>query len=49
MEKATREAKQQTSWIHNNAAFEEALKTFIRQTLLNENFCEEVDAFVQPE
>jgi (1->4)-alpha-D-glucan 1-alpha-D-glucosylmutase len=47
MEKAAREAKQQTSWIHNNAAFEEALKTFIRQTLSNENFCEEVDAFVK--
>jgi (1->4)-alpha-D-glucan 1-alpha-D-glucosylmutase len=47
MEKAAREAKEQTSWIHNNNSFEETLKTFIHRTLSNENFCAEVDSFVE--
>jgi (1->4)-alpha-D-glucan 1-alpha-D-glucosylmutase len=47
MEKATREAKQQTSWIHNNATFEEALKDFIRKTLASESFCAEITSFVE--
>src|SRR5579859_3986784 len=47
MEKAAREAKEQTSWIHNNSAFEETLKIFIQKTLSNETFCAEIEAFVE--
>jgi (1->4)-alpha-D-glucan 1-alpha-D-glucosylmutase len=46
MEKATREAKQQTSWTQNNTAFEEHLKEFIRLTLGDEDFVAEVEALV---
>jgi len=46
MRKATREAKEQTSWLRNNAEFEESLTNFIRKTLLNETFCVEVETFV---
>ena len=47
MEKATREAKQQTSWTQNNLAFEEHLKEFIRLTLGDEDFVAEVEALVK--
>src|SRR5947207_4811303 len=33
MEKATHEAKQRTSWINPNPAYEEAVRDFVRQTL----------------
>jgi (1->4)-alpha-D-glucan 1-alpha-D-glucosylmutase len=46
MEKATREAKQQTSWTQNNIKFEGHLKEFIRQTLNDENFVTEIESFV---
>jgi (1->4)-alpha-D-glucan 1-alpha-D-glucosylmutase len=46
MEKATREAKQQTSWTQPNAQFEEALKTFIERILESPVFVTELDSFV---
>jgi (1->4)-alpha-D-glucan 1-alpha-D-glucosylmutase len=46
MQKATREAKEQTSWTANNKAFEDALNTFIDRTLADPKFTEEVQAFV---
>jgi (1->4)-alpha-D-glucan 1-alpha-D-glucosylmutase len=47
MEKAVREAKQQTSWIQNNNDFEDHLRQFIRLTLGDEDFIAEVEAMVQ--
>ncbi len=47
MIKATREAKQQTSWVHNNSAFETGLQEFIKATLGDEDFCNEVSGFVR--
>ncbi|QHN04278.1 malto-oligosyltrehalose synthase [Granulicella sp. WH15] len=47
MMKAMREAKQQTSWVANNKAYEDALNSFIEQTLADEKFCAEVERFVQ--
>ena len=46
MEKATREAKQQTSWTANNKEFEDGLNAFIDGTLASPEFCAEVEAFV---
>jgi (1->4)-alpha-D-glucan 1-alpha-D-glucosylmutase len=46
MIKAVREAKEQTSWVNNNAKFEDALQQFIRDTLSDVSFCHEVQAFV---
>ena len=46
MEKATKEAKQQTSWTASNKEFEDALKTFIDGTLQSPEFCAEVENFV---
>jgi (1->4)-alpha-D-glucan 1-alpha-D-glucosylmutase len=46
MQKATREAKQQTSWVANNKDFEDALNGFI-DTILNDSaFVTELEAFV---
>jgi (1->4)-alpha-D-glucan 1-alpha-D-glucosylmutase len=47
MEKATREAKQQTSWTNNNKDFEEQLKEFIRATLEERQFVSEVQSFAE--
>jgi (1->4)-alpha-D-glucan 1-alpha-D-glucosylmutase len=47
MEKATREAKQQTSWTNNNEDFEEQVKEFIRLTLEDQQFISEVQNFVE--
>jgi len=47
MIKATREAKQQTSWVHNNSTFENGLQQFIRTTLADKKFCAEVTTFVE--
>jgi (1->4)-alpha-D-glucan 1-alpha-D-glucosylmutase len=46
MEKATREAKQQTSWVQPNSVFEDALRNFIRSTLACPHFTAKVEAFV---
>ena len=47
MVKATREAKEQTSWTQNNKQFEESLENFIRVTLGSKTFCDEVELFVK--
>jgi (1->4)-alpha-D-glucan 1-alpha-D-glucosylmutase len=46
MEKAVREAKQQTSWTQQNQEFEDALKSFIDLILRDEEFLAEVESFV---
>jgi (1->4)-alpha-D-glucan 1-alpha-D-glucosylmutase len=46
MEKAAREAKQQTSWTQQNKEFEDALKLFIEQILESREFVEELEDFV---
>ena len=47
MEKAMREAKQQTSWSVNNNEYEEAMRTFIHGTLQHGPFLKELDQFVE--
>jgi (1->4)-alpha-D-glucan 1-alpha-D-glucosylmutase len=47
MTKATREAKQQTSWVANNKDFEDALNRFIERTLGHAPFVKEVEQFVE--
>jgi (1->4)-alpha-D-glucan 1-alpha-D-glucosylmutase len=47
MEKATREAKQQTSWTHPIEKFEQALRGFIDQTLASVAFVAEMEAMVK--
>ncbi len=47
MTKATREAKQQTSWVHNNKDFEEGLNSFIKSTLSDKEFCSSMTSFVE--
>ena len=46
MEKAAREAKQQTSWTQQNKEFEDALKNFIEFILGSQEFVAEVEGFV---
>lgn len=46
MEKAAREAKQQTSWTQQNKDFEDALRSFIERILGSNEFVAEVDSFV---
>jgi len=46
MEKAAREAKQQTSWTQQNKDFEDALKNFIERALSSEEFIAEIETFV---
>ncbi|MGD0938828.1 MAG: malto-oligosyltrehalose synthase [Terracidiphilus sp.] len=46
MEKAVREAKQQTSWTHQNQEFEDALKSFIERILESADFLSELESFV---
>ena len=46
MLKATREAKQQTSWVANNEGFEQAMRKFIDATLQHEPFLLELEQFV---
>jgi (1->4)-alpha-D-glucan 1-alpha-D-glucosylmutase len=46
MEKATREAKQQTSWTQHNKEFEEALRNFIERILESRTFIQELETFV---
>jgi (1->4)-alpha-D-glucan 1-alpha-D-glucosylmutase len=47
MEKAAREAKQQTSWTQQNKDFEEALRRFIECILQSKEFIAELEGFVQ--
>ena len=46
MQKATREAKQQTTWVANNKDFEDALNGFIDQLLADAKFTGELELFV---
>jgi (1->4)-alpha-D-glucan 1-alpha-D-glucosylmutase len=46
MEKAVREAKQQTSWTQQNKEFEDALKNFIERLYGNNDFIASVGEFV---
>jgi len=46
MEKAMREAKEQTSWVANNQDYESALRGFIDASLGDERFVADVDDFV---
>ena len=46
MVKATREAKQRTSWVANNKQFEDALKNLIERTLANASFVDKLNQFV---
>jgi len=46
MLKATREAKQQTSWVANNPEFEDALNSFVEKTLSHGPFLRELQQFV---
>jgi (1->4)-alpha-D-glucan 1-alpha-D-glucosylmutase len=48
MKKAVREAKEQTSWISPNAAFEEALDEFIADLLTDTEFLADFEAFLAP-
>ncbi|MCU1320769.1 MAG: malto-oligosyltrehalose synthase [Acidobacteriaceae bacterium] len=47
MEKAMREAKQQTSWVANNKEFEDAMRSFIEKTLEHTAFLAELEQFVE--
>jgi (1->4)-alpha-D-glucan 1-alpha-D-glucosylmutase len=47
MQKAAREAKQQTSWTQNNTRFEERLREFIEETLGDAGFVAEIEAMVK--
>jgi (1->4)-alpha-D-glucan 1-alpha-D-glucosylmutase len=46
MEKAVREAKQQTSWTSQNKEFEDALRNFIEQILASRDFTADLEAVV---
>jgi (1->4)-alpha-D-glucan 1-alpha-D-glucosylmutase len=46
MEKATREAKRETSWTQPNKEFDEALRTFIEMILESPEFVAELESFV---
>ena len=46
MEKAVREAKQQTSWTQQNKEFEDALKTFIERLYGSQEFMAAIEEFV---
>jgi (1->4)-alpha-D-glucan 1-alpha-D-glucosylmutase len=47
MEKATREAKEQTSWTQQNKEFEDALRSFIGTILASPEFITDLDAVVK--
>jgi (1->4)-alpha-D-glucan 1-alpha-D-glucosylmutase len=47
MQKATREAKQRTSWVANDQEFEAALEGFIEATLSSGEFVEDLERFVE--
>ncbi len=47
MQKAMREAKVRTSWVSQNAEYEEAMNKFVDSLLGDKSFIGELDAFVQ--
>ncbi|MGB6688517.1 MAG: malto-oligosyltrehalose synthase [Terracidiphilus sp.] len=47
MEKATREAKQHTSWSQQNKEYEDSVRSFIEQILESPDFLAELEDFVQ--
>lgn len=47
MQKAMREAKLETSWTTNNAAYEKAVETFIDGLFAKEDFLADLEAFVE--
>ena len=47
MEKASREAKQHTSWIERNVAYDTALREFVTGTLTDGPFVADLERFVQ--
>ena len=47
MEKATREAKVQTSWVQQNKEFEDALRSFIERLMNSEAFVADLENFVK--
>ena len=47
MEKATREAKVQTSWVQQNKEFEDALRSFIEGLMNSEAFVADLENFVK--
>lgn len=47
MEKATREAKEHTSWTQQNEQYESSVQRFLQCILEDEQFCSEVNAFVE--
>ena len=48
MEKASREAKQHTSWIDPNPAYDQALRSFVEAALADEGFLADLATFVAP-
>ena len=48
MEKACREAKQQTSWTNPNEDFEKATRTFIEALYQDKEFLQDLESFVAP-
>lgn len=46
MEKASREAKQHTSWTQQNQEFEDALRKFVEQILQSQAFVADLESFV---
>jgi (1->4)-alpha-D-glucan 1-alpha-D-glucosylmutase len=48
MEKATREARQHTSWVDPDRAYEEALRAFVEAVAADEEFQADLRAFVDP-
>ncbi len=48
MEKATREAKEYTSWIAPNERYDSALRGFVQAVLADREFAADLDAFVRP-
>jgi (1->4)-alpha-D-glucan 1-alpha-D-glucosylmutase len=47
MRKAVREAKEKTSWIEPNEAYEAALETFVREVVKDAEFVADFEAFLQ--
>jgi len=48
MQKAVREAKERTSWIEPNAAYEEALDQFVRGVVEDAEFVADFETFLRP-
>ncbi len=48
LQKAVREAKEHTSWIEPNAAYEEALDRFVRGVVEDAEFVADFETFLQP-